>query len=224
MVEDVPRRSGSSGGVTRCFDGLARPRHEEGTRALAEQAQAVVRMDELEMLAPGAGVDRARLRVDPTDRWLAGVRHGTLRRLYALRSYRPIGAAPFSAERLVFVTWRQADGCRAMVHAAILDSAERNRVMSMPLTKDERRALRYLASGKSIEEVAAILNWPIQAMRWTCAHPLVTWVLDELEASTSPSGSSWARTDLSQGREMVDYLMVHARRWVGRAAGGWSRG
>lgn len=111
-----------------------------------------------------------------------------------------------------------------MVHAAILDSAERNRIMSMPLTKDERRALRYLASGKSIEEVAAILNWPVQAMRWTCAHPLVTWVLDELEARTSPSGSPWARREISQGRDMVDYFLVHARRWVGRAAGGWSQG
>jgi hypothetical protein len=96
--------------------------------------------------------------------------------------------------------------------------------MPMPLTKDERRALRYLASGKSIEEVAAILNWPVQAMRWTCAHPLVTWVLGELEASTAPSGSPGARRDISQGRAIVDYLIGYARRWVGRPAGGWSRG
>ena len=181
-------------------------------------------MDELEVLAPGAGVDRVRLRVHPSDPGLAGVRHGTLRRLYALRSYRPIGAAPFSAERLVFEIRRQPGGCRATVYAAILDSAEGNRIMSMPLTNDEQRALRYLASGKSMEEVAAILNWPVQAMRWTCAHPLVTWVLDELDARTSPSGSPLARRDVSQGREMVDYLRGHARRWVGRAAGDWSRG
>ena len=61
--------------------------------------------------------------------------------------------------------------------------------MAMLLTKDERLVLRYLASGRSIEEVAATLNWSLQAVRWTCTHPLITWVLDELEASTTPADS-----------------------------------
>ena len=53
------------------------------------------------MLAPGAWVDRPRVRVDPMDLGLAGFRHGTLHGLYALQSYRLIGAVSFSAERLV---------------------------------------------------------------------------------------------------------------------------
>jgi hypothetical protein len=61
--------------------------------------------------------------------------------------------------------------------------------MAMALTKDERLVLRYLASGRSIEEIAATLNWPLQAVRWTCTHPLIAWVLDELEASTTPADS-----------------------------------
>jgi hypothetical protein len=51
--------------------------------------------------------------------------------------------------------------------------------MGMPLTRDERLVLRYLASGRSIEEIAATLNWPLQAVRWTCTHPLMAWVLNE---------------------------------------------
>jgi hypothetical protein len=58
--------------------------------------------------------------------------------------------------------------------------------MAMALTRDERLVLLYLASGRSIEEIAATLNWPLQAVRWTCTHPLIAWVLDELEASTTP--------------------------------------
>jgi hypothetical protein len=61
--------------------------------------------------------------------------------------------------------------------------------MAMALTKDERLVLRYLASGRSIEEIAATLNWPLQAVRWTCTHPLIAWVLDELESSTTPADS-----------------------------------
>ena len=61
--------------------------------------------------------------------------------------------------------------------------------MAMALTKDERLVLQYLASGRSIEEIAATLNWPLQAVRWTCTHPLITWVLGELEASTTPADS-----------------------------------
>ena len=57
--------------------------------------------------------------------------------------------------------------------------------MAMALTKDERLVLRYSASGRSIEEIAATLNWPLQAVRWTCTHSLIAWVLDELEARTT---------------------------------------
>jgi hypothetical protein len=32
--------------------------------------------------------------------------------------------------------------------------------MAMALTKDERLVLRYRASGRSIDEIAATLNWP----------------------------------------------------------------
>jgi hypothetical protein len=84
----------------------------------------------------------------------------------------------------------------------------------MALTKDERLVLRYLASGRSIEEIAATLNWPLQAVRWTCTHPLIAWVLDELEAST-PADAPEAGRDVSQGRAIVDYF---SRRWARRSA------
>jgi hypothetical protein len=61
--------------------------------------------------------------------------------------------------------------------------------MAMALTRDERLVLRYLASGRSIEEIAATLNWPLQAVRWTCTHPLIAWVLAELEAGSTPADS-----------------------------------
>ena len=75
--------------------------------------------------------------------------------------------------------------------------------MAMALTKDERLVLRYLASGRSIEEIAATLNWPLQAVRWTCTHPVIAWVLDELEAGTTPADSAWAGREVSQGRAIV---------------------
>lgn len=78
--------------------------------------------------------------------------------------------------------------------------------MTMTLTRDEQRVLRYLASGKSIEEIAAALNWPLQAVGWTCTHPLITWVLDELEPGTTRPGSRWEGREASQGRDIVDYL------------------
>ena len=56
--------------------------------------------------------------------------------------------------------------------------------MAMLLTRVERLVLQNLASGRGIEEIAATLNWPLQAVRWTCTYPLITWVLDELDAST----------------------------------------
>jgi hypothetical protein len=87
--------------------------------------------------------------------------------------------------------------------------------MAMALTRDERLVLRYRASGRSIEEIAAILNWPHQAVRWTCTHPLIAWVLNELEASTTPAESPGARREVSQGRAIVGYI---ARRWARRPA------
>jgi hypothetical protein len=54
--------------------------------------------------------------------------------------------------------------------------------MAMPLTQDEQLVLRHLISGKSSEEIAAILDWPLQAVR-NCTHMLITWVLDELGTS-----------------------------------------
>ena len=73
--------------------------------------------------------------------------------------------------------------------------------MAMALTKDERLVLRYLASGRSIEEIAATLNWPLQAVRWTCTHPLVAWVLDELEASGRTPSAYLAAPPLPFGSE-----------------------
>jgi len=87
--------------------------------------------------------------------------------------------------------------------------------VAMALTRDERLVLRYLASGRSIEEIAATLNWPLQAVRWTCTHPLITWVLGELEASTTPADFPWAGREVSQGRAIVGYF---ARRWARHAA------
>jgi hypothetical protein len=78
--------------------------------------------------------------------------------------------------------------------------------MAMTLTNDEQRVLRYLASGKSIEEIAATLKWHPQAVRWTCTHPLITWVLDELEPSATQPGSLSEGGEVSQGREIVDFL------------------
>jgi DNA-directed RNA polymerase specialized sigma24 family protein len=54
--------------------------------------------------------------------------------------------------------------------------------MATLLTQDEQLVLRHLISGESSEEIAATLDWPLQAVR-NCTHTLITWVLDELEAS-----------------------------------------
>ena len=89
--------------------------------------------------------------------------------------------------------------------------------MAMALTRDERLVLRYRASGRSIEEIAATLNWPHQAVRGTCTHPLIAWVLDELEASTTQADFPWSRREVSQGRAIVDYI---ARRLARRAGTG----
>ncbi len=89
--------------------------------------------------------------------------------------------------------------------------------MAILLTKDERLVLQYLASGRSHEEIAATLNWPLEAVPWTCTHSLITWVLDELEASTTQADSPWAGREVSQGRAIVDYI---ARRWARSASAG----
>jgi hypothetical protein len=52
----------------------------------------------------------------------------------------------------------------------------------MPLTPGEQLVLRHLMSGESSEEIAAALDWPLQAVR-NCTHALITWVLDELGES-----------------------------------------
>jgi hypothetical protein len=62
-------------------------------------------------------------------------------------------------------------------------------IVAMALTRDERRVLRYLASGRSTEEIAAVLNSPLQAVGWTSTHTVIAWVLDELEASSTPADS-----------------------------------
>jgi len=66
---------------------------------------------------------------------------------------------------------------------------ELDRIMARLLTQDEQLVLRHLISGESPEQIAATLNWPLQAVRWTCTHPLIAWVLDELDASTTPADS-----------------------------------
>jgi hypothetical protein len=58
--------------------------------------------------------------------------------------------------------------------------------MARLLTQDEQLVLRHLVSGESSEEIAATLGWPLQAVR-NCTHALITWVLDELGASRTPS-------------------------------------
>ena len=59
--------------------------------------------------------------------------------------------------------------------------------MAMPLTPGEQLVLRHLMSGESSEEIAAALDWPLQAVR-NCTHTLITLVLDELgESGRTPS-------------------------------------
>jgi DNA-directed RNA polymerase specialized sigma24 family protein len=54
--------------------------------------------------------------------------------------------------------------------------------MARLLTQNEQLVLRHLISGESSEEIAAALDWPLQAVR-NCTHTLITWVLDELGES-----------------------------------------
>jgi anti-anti-sigma factor len=52
--------------------------------------------------------------------------------------------------------------------------------LATSLTRDEHLVLQHLLSGKDSEEIAAILDLPLQMVR-TCVHTLITWVLDEME-------------------------------------------
>lgn len=52
--------------------------------------------------------------------------------------------------------------------------------MATAVTQDEYLVLQHLLSGKTSEEIAAILDLPLQTVR-TCVHTLVTWVLDKVE-------------------------------------------
>ena len=52
----------------------------------------------------------------------------------------------------------------------------------MQLTQDEQLVLQHLVAGRTSEEIAATLGWPLQAVR-NRTHTLITWVLDELGAS-----------------------------------------
>ena len=103
---------------------------------------------------------------------------------------------------LIFVTWLTTQDLQMNGAQSHTRFGERTAIMAMALTRDERLVLRYRASGRGIEEIAATLNWPHQAVRWTCTHPLIAWVLDELEASTTPANSPRAGREVSQGREI----------------------
>jgi anti-anti-sigma factor len=52
--------------------------------------------------------------------------------------------------------------------------------LATSLTQNEYLVLQHLLSGKSSEEIGAILDLPLQMVR-TCVHTLITWVLDEVE-------------------------------------------
>lgn len=52
--------------------------------------------------------------------------------------------------------------------------------MATSLTQDEYLVLQHLLSGKGREEIAAILDLPLQMVR-TYVHTLITWVLDKVE-------------------------------------------
>jgi anti-anti-sigma factor len=52
--------------------------------------------------------------------------------------------------------------------------------LATSLTHDEYLVLQHLLSGKGSEEIATILDLPLQMVR-TCVHTLITLVLDEVE-------------------------------------------
>ena len=91
--------------------------------------------------------------------------------------------------------------------------------MPMPLTQDEQLVLRHLVSGETSEEIAATLNWPIQAV-WNCTHALITSVLDELEADgRTPSEDLPAPPPVgSQGQSLLGDRRSRRGRHVVRTA------
>jgi hypothetical protein len=99
-----------------------------------------------------------------------------------------------------------------MEQMAILRFGREDCIMAMALTRDERLLLRYLASGRSLEEIAATLNWPIQVVRWTCTHPLIAWVLDETRSQYPPGRLPQGRVEVSQGRAILDYMLNRVQR------------
>jgi hypothetical protein len=85
--------------------------------------------------------------------------------------------------------------------------------MAMPLTQEGQLVLRHLVPGETSEEIAAALNWPIQAV-WNCTHTLIRSVLDELEAGErTPSEYLPAPPPVgSQGQSLL---------WDRRSRRGW---
>ncbi len=57
--------------------------------------------------------------------------------------------------------------------------------MATPLAQDEYRVLQHLLSGKGSEDIAAILDLPLELVR-NCVHTLLTWALDEVEPNQGP--------------------------------------
>ena len=87
--------------------------------------------------------------------------------------------------------------------------------MAMLLTQDEQLVLRHLISGESSEEIAATLDWPLQAVR-NCTHTLITWVLDELRAS-GRTPSEYLPAPPPVGRE------AERRLWDWREVTAWAK-
>jgi hypothetical protein len=70
--------------------------------------------------------------------------------------------------------------------------------MGHSLTREQLLVLQHLVSGKSIEEVAATLDWPLQVVR-ICTHGLIRLVLDQRDATTTlpaPPGPQEQATQL----------------------------
>ena len=90
--------------------------------------------------------------------------------------------------------------------------------MTMQLTRDEQLVLGHLISGESSEEIAATLNWPLQAVR-NCTDTLITWVLDELGAIGRTPSAYLPAPPLQFGSEGQRRLWVAARSGRGPGVG-----
>ena len=106
--------------------------------------------------------------------------------------------------------------CRRAVATTHTRFVELEKIMAMPLTRDEQLVLRHLVSGESSEEIAATLNWPLQAVR-NCRHTLITWVLDELGANGRTPSAYLPAPPLQFGSE------VQRRLWGRREVRAWAR-